>query len=214
MADAERPKIEVLKSGALCVRNLNKLVDSEGNLLPVKPMMLLCRCGNSRRKPFCDGAHVKKGFTGEKLTDVSKKDRVVSYRGKRITVGDNRAVCSRDGSCYRESPEVFLPAKFKWVKPDAAPIEEIIETIKQCPSGSLSYKIDGEWVKEWESEPLIKVAKNGPFEVKGGIELVDETGARPETRDHYTLCRCGQSKNMPFCDGSHVGHFDDEPVEE
>lgn len=210
MADVNKPTIEVLKAGALRVKNLNNLVDFEGNTIPVKPVMVLCRCGASRKKPFCDGSHTKVGFTGEKLKDVSKRDRVVEYRGKNITVGDNRAVCSRDGSCYSGSPDVFIPAKFKWVKPDAAPADQIIKTIKECPSGSLSFKQDGEWVNEWEKEQKIKVAKNGPFEVKGGIELLDETGSKPETLDHYTLCRCGKSLNMPFCDGSHLDGFNDE----
>jgi CDGSH-type Zn-finger protein len=205
-----RPKIILTKTSAAKIHDLEKLMDADGHPLPVKPTTLLCRCGASKKKPYCDGAHTKIGFNGEKQPG-RKPDRVTEYKGKEIVIGDNRAVCSRDGSCYRGSPTVFITSKFKWIKPDAAPKEEIIHTIRQCPSGSLSYQIDGVWHKDWDSEPMIKVAKNGPLEVKGFIELEDDMGSRPESREHYTLCRCGGSKNMPFCDASHkTNGFDDE----
>ena len=43
------------------------------------------------------------------------------------------------------------------------------------------------------------------------LELEDQVaGQTPQTKDHYTLCRCGGSKNKPFCDGTHWDGFVDE----
>ena len=58
------------------------------------------------------------------------------------------------------------------------------------------------------AEPLERASKitptaNGPYAVTGGIELAGVTFGDGASREHYTLCRCGASKNKPFCDGSH-----------
>ncbi|NQT24548.1 CDGSH iron-sulfur domain-containing protein [candidate division KSB1 bacterium] len=205
-----KPQIEFTKTSALKAKHIPKIVDAEGNVIPSKPTVLLCRCGASKKKPYCDGTHSKIDFKGEK-SDERKPDRVTQYKGKEITILDNRAVCSRDGSCYRMSPDVFIPSKFKWIKPNDAPREEVVNTIRHCPSGSLSYLEGEERQDEWGSEPMIKIAKNGPYEVKGHIELHDDMDSKSESSEHYTLCRCGGSKNMPFCDGSHISNgFTDE----
>ena len=73
-----------------------------------------------------------------------------------------------------------------------------------CPSGALSYTKDGVLYKDQDREPAIIISKNGPYEVVGGIELKGSSGAKPEPEEHYTLCRCGASKNPPFCDGAHT----------
>jgi CDGSH-type Zn-finger protein len=57
------------------------------------------------------------------------------------------------------------------------------------------------------SEPLvIRCRENGPYIIHGAVVIVDHTGkafAPPPGKDTIALCRCGQSKNRPFCDGSH-----------
>ncbi|ARK30890.1 CDGSH iron-sulfur domain-containing protein [Halalkalibacter krulwichiae] len=50
---------------------------------------------------------------------------------------------------------------------------------------------------------VIKVNDNGSFRVKGDIELVDGEGNVFTTKPTFSLCRCGASKNKPFCDGTH-----------
>ena len=65
-------------------------------------------------------------------------------------------------------------------------------------AGALSYAIDGVEGKAPKGPPLVTVLDNGPYAVTGGIELAGDA-----SREHYTLCRCGQSKNKPLCDGSH-----------
>jgi hypothetical protein len=98
---------------------------------------------------------------------------------------------------------VFRVGQKPWIDPDGASVEEIIETVNKCPSGALSYSIDDIEYKDQDREPLVKVINNGPYAVTGGIELVGVTFSEGASKEHYTLCRCGASKNKPFCDGTH-----------
>ena len=82
-------------------------------------------------------------------------------------------------------------------------MEEIVETIRQCPSGALSYTLDGVEHRDLESAPTVQVTKDGPYHVTGGVALETESWGEGVSREHYALCRCGHSKNKPFCDGSH-----------
>jgi hypothetical protein len=94
------------------------------------------------------------------------------------------------------------------VDPDAASVEEIIATIRTCPSGALSYTLAGVEHRDRAGPPMVK---NGPYAVTGGIELLNHPLGDGASTEHYTLCRCGHSQNKPFCDGSHwqVGFTDD-----
>ena len=87
-----------------------------------------------------------------------------------------------------------------------------IETIKKCPSGALSYSVGGEEHRDFDQEPKVVVSKNGPYCVCGGIEVVGHKNrAEKVSEEHCTLCRCGSSKNKPFCDGEHWNvNFEDE----
>ena len=184
------------------VRDLENFADSKGEALPTKPAMALCRCGESKNKPYCDGSHAEKGIDGEKKKG-RLKDRVRDYVGNDITIHDNRGVCSHDGACTRGLPGVFKTGVWPWIDPNGASAEEIMETIKKCPSGALTFTIGDETWTALDREPAIKVAENGPLEITGGIVLNDDMDSKPQCEEHYTLCRCGGSKNPPFCDGSH-----------
>ena len=54
-----------------------------------------------------------------------------------------------------------------------------------------------------EKEIYIKITKDGPIYVSGGIRVESFDGRGYEIRNRQTLCRCGGSKNKPFCDCSH-----------
>ena len=164
--------------------------------------VVLCRCGGSKNKPFCDGTHSKIGFSDKKLADGSL-DRRASYAGKRITIHDNRGICSHAGFCTDSLQSVFRMGKEPWIDPDGAAVEEIVAAIRKCPSGALSYSIDGVEHRDQEREPAVTVTDHGPYAVTGGIELVGVPFGEGASREHYALCRCGASKNKPFCDGSH-----------
>jgi hypothetical protein len=90
-----------------------------------------------------------------------------------------------------------------WIDPDAATVDEIIAVVKACPSGALSYSMGNVDHPQGTDEPSIMIAENGPYVVSGAVEMVDTTWGEGVSKTHYTLCRCGASKNKPFCDGSH-----------
>lgn len=193
--------ISTSKNGPLVVRNINNLTEASGNSFPVeKRTIALCRCGESKNKPFCDGSHGKIGWTDEKLAGRQPR-KVDTYIGKNITIHDDRGICSHAGFCTDNLPGVFQMGVEPWIDPDAEIVEKIIETIKKCPSGALSYSIDGVLYNKFSQHAEIKITENGPYFVSGSIELHDED--HPESEEHYALCRCGKSKNKPFCDGQH-----------
>src|SRR5262245_59950966 len=172
-----------------------------GENLAKEAKVWLCRCGGSQTKPFCDGTHRKIGFSDKNLADA-QKDRQDRYAGRKITILDNRALCAHAGYCTDNLKEVFLYGEEPWIAPNQASVERVIETIRKCPSGALSYEINDVEGVPPKRPPMVTVADHGPYAVVGGVELAVKMGAGASA-EHYTLCRCGQSKNKPFCDGSH-----------
>src|SRR5947209_3391985 len=57
------------------------------------------------------------------------------------------------------------------------------------------------------AEVTIDVIKNGPYIIKGPVELKDSNGNSYPTEARMALCRCGASTEKPFCDGSHLKEF-------
>lgn len=193
--------IEVRKNGPYLVHGPCRLTDGGGKDLPARGTFALCRCGNSSKKPFCDGTHAKIGFDGTRLA-ATPQDGSHPHRGKRITIHDNRAVCAHAGVCTDNLPAVFRPGEEPWIDADAAEAEAIVALVKRCPSGALSYSMDGTPAPTEARERLVTASKNGPYFVSGDVELKAD-GAKPLFADRYALCRCGGSKNKPFCDGTH-----------
>src|SRR5205823_14421467 len=100
------------------------------------------------------------------------------------------------GFCTDTLPQVFRSGRKPWIDPDAAFADEIAATIRRCPSGVLAYSVDGIERDGEEREPAITVSRDGPYFVVGSIELA-HAGARGPSREHFALCRCGQSRNKP-----------------
>lgn len=206
----KKPEIVFTKHSPYMVTDVENFYNSKGEKLEATPVMSLCRCGLSQNKPCCDGSHAEKGIDGEKKPD-RVKDKLRDFKGKDITIHDNRGVCSHDRSCVTLLPSVFRRGEKRWIRPDEAGVSEIVDVIEKCPSGALSYSIGHRKCTELDRPPAIKVAKNGPLEITGGILLKDDLSSKPQSPEHYTLCRCGGSKNKPFCDGSHWDNeFEDE----
>ena len=216
----ERATIECKPNGPYLVKDLEHLNDWQGHRIDARPVMALCRCGGSANKPFCDGAHQKNGFSDTKLAERATDQRQ-SYQSQKITIHDNRSICAHAGHCTAGLAAVFKYGSEPWIDASGAAVEAIIETIRKCPSGALSYTLGGiqsdeqgkEQGKEQPQAPSITVTQDGPYAVEGAGLLQQPSWAQGASTERFTLCRCGASKNKPFCDGTHwsIGFKDRSP---
>ena len=223
-----KPKILPLPNGPYYLINdmepkvVENLKNFKGEPLSTTVGIALCRCGKSNRKPFCDGTHSIIGFSSQNVNlnenDTNKltiKNKRRDYVGKEITIHDNRKICSHAAECVNNLPSVFKLGSKPWIDSDGSKMQDIINTVRKCPSGALSYSIDGIEYRDpkEQRDPILTVLKNGPYYITGGIDLIGENIEFGEgaSKEHYTLCRCGASENKPFCDGTHrTINFKDE----
>jgi CDGSH-type Zn-finger protein/truncated hemoglobin YjbI len=204
------PEIRVTLDGPYVVANVHEFRNWLGEELALKPEIKLCRCGQSRTKPYCDGSHAESKFSGEK--DPNRvPDRRDAYDGQQIEIFDNRGICAHSGLCTDSLASVFHVGQDPFISPSGGRMDEIIQAVRACPSGALSYGIDQVEARgqvDRSRPPCIEVSKDGPYRITGGVRLLDESGneiARAEgsSREHFSLCRCGHSQNKPFCSGMH-----------
>lgn len=160
----------------------------------------LCRCGGCSSKPFADEAGCSSFDGTEAAPGDGYADRAKTLGGTPVTVLDDRKICSHAGFCANRITNVWKAAKT--IDDDEALRAQIVEMIERCPSGALTYLADGEPV-EPQLPVQIGVETNGPLRVTGGIVVTRADGQPFETRNRVSLCRCGQSKNKPLCDGTH-----------
>ena len=120
-----------------------------------------------------------------------------TYDGEHISISFDMKRCIHARNCFLKLPNVFNPERKPWVDPDAAGPEEIAAMIRTCPSGALSY---ARHAPEEAAPGINRVAvlENGPNAFHGNLKVKGQAMTRA------TICRCGRSKNMPFCDHSHV----------
>ena len=196
-----KPTIECKVDGPYLVKDLEAFANSKGDLIACKPVMALCRCGGSATKPFCDGTHRKNGFSGARQAQPASKRDV--YRGMKITIFDDRAICAHSARCTDNLAAVFKYGSEPWIDPNGASVEAIIDAVNKCPSGALSYSVNGVEAPAQHRPWGVTVTKDGPYAVVGSIPLAGQGSDAIAATECYTLCRCGASKNKPFCDGSH-----------
>ena len=213
MNDEPVPRIALRKNGPLRVTGLHRMVNSRGETIATKKVMVLCRCGASKTKPFCDGTHASIGFDDTKAADRTP-DQLDTYGGSQLKILDNRGVCSHAGYCTSGLPQVWRMRTEPWIDPDVAPAEDVVRVIRQCPSGALAWEEGGIRHDNFHSEAEVQVSRDGPYRVRGGIALEGVEFGEGASREHFALCRCGSSRNKPFCDGSHWydGFKDDEAL--
>ncbi len=210
MSSENKANITPSTNGPYIVKNIQKLFNVKGPI-EAGETVALCRCGASNNKPFCDGSHQTIGFKSDKL-DGRLTDKQDVYKGATITINDNRSVCAHSGVCTDNLSAVFRLRQEPFVDPDGATTDEIIAIINKCPSGALSYAVKGDNKHDENATTLaIMVAPNGPYVVSGAINLLEAKQNEGASKNQMTLCRCGASKNKPFCDGSHWSiNFKDE----
>ncbi|MEW8303870.1 MAG: CDGSH iron-sulfur domain-containing protein [Candidatus Thiodiazotropha sp.] len=153
---------------------------------------------------------------------MSKK-QVFLYKGTEIDVEWDERLCIHIGECGYSKGELFVAGRDPWCQPDLSSPGEVKEIVERCPSGALVYRNKSGQISESASlENSITVSYQGPYFVKGNLAVEGSPDDMPGVRFRAALCRCGLSKNKPFCDNSHEGVFKDygavgergEPLEE
>ena len=218
----DKPKIKVTKdgpyqvSGSLALAKEISVLGSDGepeswkklDSYPLQGTYLLCRCGRSADKPFCDGKHIESGFNG---TETAARKNYLEMSEKTVGPGldltDAQCFCSIARFCHRAGDTWTLTEKSDDQKAKKIAIEEA----GNCPSGRLVArdKNTGKSI-EPQFEPSVSVTEDarhnvsGPLWVKGGVPVESADGFGYEVRNRVTLCRCGKSSNKPFCNGAHI----------
>jgi CDGSH-type Zn-finger protein/uncharacterized Fe-S cluster protein YjdI len=131
---------------------------------------------------------------------TTTQDGIERVEGKNVTIVFDSKRCIHARFCVTGAPQVFLAnVQGAWIHPDAMDAERLVDIAHACPSGAIRYqRRDG---RPDESPPPVNLAATreaGPYAFRGDLRIDGTfTGYRA------TLCRCGASKNKPFCDGSH-----------
>lgn len=150
---------------------------------------------------------------------MEKSDR--SYSNSEITVHWKPRECVHAGTCFREMRKVFDPSRRPWIDLSQGETDAIIDIVERCPTDALTYerKIAGAIAgQDTSSKPQIaekvnlSVMRNGPILAEGQFTIIKDDGSKQEVKSITSFCRCGTSKNMPFCDGTHnkEGFFPDD----
>lgn len=134
------------------------------------------------------------------MNDITKK-----YTNGEVTVVWKPAECIHSRICFSQLGEVFDPRKRPWITIEGASTEKIIDQVKKCPSGALSYYLnrDSEEKVDVSAETIVETVPNGPLMVYGNVVVKDSHGTLTKKNNATAFCRCGGSANKPYCDGSH-----------
>jgi CDGSH-type Zn-finger protein/uncharacterized Fe-S cluster protein YjdI len=127
-------------------------------------------------------------------------DGVETVRGEKLELKYEGKLCIHSRFCVTGAPRVFLAnVKGPWIHPDEMAVEALVEVAHACPSGAIRYhRLDGAADESAPPVNLVGVREAGPYAFRAQLQI---NGAPAGFR--ATLCRCGASKNKPFCDSSH-----------
>ena len=224
----KEPRIRILKNGPylvtggvsieekIIVHKGEGYIYEQGRPLPQRESYTLCRCGHTSTPPFCDGSHKAHDFRGEET--ACKSDyllRAAKLTGAGIDLLDDGR-CAFARFCHRDSGDAWELAEDSGS--DFHRSEAIIAA-NECPAGRLTAMEKDGTQHEPLYTPGIEILQDpeegvsaGIF-VKGRIPIESADGSTYEVRNRVVLCRCGLSKNMPFCDATHVSEefLDREP---
>ena len=138
---------------------------------------------------------------------------VLHYTNDEVTVVWKPKVCIHSTLCWKELIEVFNPRERPWIKMNGAATERIIEQVRKCPSGALSYFLNDDAGKTEEDKDKIiseaaqllkiEVTPNGPYLIQSQCLIIHSDGKEETKTGTVALCRCGASQTKPYCDGSH-----------
>lgn len=133
------------------------------------------------------------------------KNKAIEYPGERASVSWHGRLCIHIGECGRAKGDLFIGGRKPWCEPDLAADDEVHEVVLRCPTGALSVNyVDGSREEKADVDNSVHVAYNGPLFVRGDLQIDGAPEHVPGLKFRAALCRCGQSKNKPFCDNSHI----------
>jgi CDGSH-type Zn-finger protein len=180
----------------------------QGKNFPDAETTHLCRCGESKNKPFCDGSHAKVGFDGtETASRAPFREQAQVVDGPDLQLADAEVLCAFARFCDPNGRIWTMPPD----SDDAKTRANLVRQAGDCASGRLVVidKATGKAV-EPELPKSIGIVEDpsrecsGPLWARGGLELIGADGTAYEVRNRMTLCRCGRSENKPFCNGAHA----------
>jgi uncharacterized Fe-S cluster protein YjdI len=129
-----------------------------------------------------------------------------SYTNGEVTILWQKDRCIHSTLCWKGLPSVFQPGKRPWITPEGVGTEQIIDQVRKCPSGALSYRMNdgsGALPTTAATERVIEATPNGPLVLQGPCTVKHADGREETHAGKVALCRCGASANKPYCDGSH-----------
>jgi CDGSH-type Zn-finger protein len=216
-----KPKIMICKNGPYLVTGnvplqlksirINKKTEAarweDGKSFKVPEEYALCRCGHSADRPFCDGTHEKIKFRGaETAATSSPHAHAKIVDGPTLEAQDAECLCAAARFCHEGGNTWNLVAKSGNSKARALARKEAMD----CPSGRLviTDKKTGSICEPSLPQSIVAVEDpsigvSGPLWVRGEIPIESAGGKTYHRRNRVTLCRCGKSKNKPFCDSRH-----------
>ncbi len=157
------------------------------------------------------------------------------YKNDEITVYWKPGACVHASYCYRELIEVFDPGRRPWVDMSGSTTERIIEVVNMCPTEALTWKwnddaqnknidvnqtnhiifrrpelLEPQETTEEVRSVTVKVLTDGPIVLKGDFTFIYNGTTKKVREGLISICRCGASEHMPFCDGIHrkIGYDD------
>jgi CDGSH-type Zn-finger protein len=168
----------------------------------------LCRCGQSAKAPFCDGTHARVGFDGtETAPRTPYAQQAQIFDGPDLSLMDARHLCADARFCD--------PNGKVWTQVARTDDPEVrvmfLSQVHNCPAGRLlAFDKAASRTIQQHSPLAIGLIEDpvedcsGPIWLRGGVVLTSADGHQYEKRNNMTVCRCGASKNKPFCDGTHA----------
>jgi CDGSH-type Zn-finger protein/uncharacterized Fe-S cluster protein YjdI len=135
---------------------------------------------------------------------MSDDKKVYRFDGKDVEVAWDGRLCIHVQECTRAKGKLFESGRDPWGQPDRGEPGYVAEVVRRCPTGALTYvrKDGGEGETAPEANTVV-ISNNGPLYVEGDLAIDGAQDDMPGVRYRAALCRCGDSKNKPFCDNSH-----------
>ena len=219
MAEKNKAKIKIIKDGPYCVFGSVPLSEKiitpvgqhyeykEGRKLPQDNSYSLCRCGQTKTPPFCDGYHNQIDFDGsETASKLEYSRRADRLEGEKIDLMDDQR-CALLRFCHTEKGNTWELVE----ESDSKEKRELaLKSAEECLAGRLTAVSKTGENLEKEFEPAVEILQDPEKDVgsaiivKGKIKIEGADGEIYEPRNSIALCRCGESENKPFCDCSHV----------